>query len=178
MVYRRGVTLLEMMIVLGLVTILVAVTAAYNKGIQRQVVITREHGIVLGMFVKARSAGLAIPKGDPGELICGFGIHVDAASKTFTYFKDLGTAPADCTTADLKYDGPSELISQRVLADDVTVTSDMSDIVYVPPFGKVYIDSLDARTPATIVITSASAGISKGINANVFGQITEFQPAP
>lgn len=176
---RRGATLLEVMVVLGFVAMLSSATAVYNKEIQRQVILTREHAVALGLFVRARSAALTYPKSAPNELICGYGVHVDAASRTFTYFKDLGNfttqscAPAD---ADGEYD-PGEEIERKVLSDTVTVTSeDMTDIVFVPPFGKVYMDGNEARGTASVVIQRRDVNIKKGISANAFGQITEFTP--
>lgn len=171
--YRSGVTLLEMMIVLGLVAILASITTAYNKGIERQIVIVREQATVLGMLVKARSAGLAIPKGEPGEVVCGFGVSIDTVNRTLVYFKDLGTAPADCTTADRQYTGAGEKIEQRILSSDVTMASEMSNIVFVPPFGTVFIDGTDVKKSAIITITSAAAGMTKQVKVNSFGQITE-----
>lgn len=176
--YRRGVTLLEMMIVLSLAIVLVGIAATYNKGIAQQIIIEREHATAFSTFIKARSAGLTVPKGDVGELVCGYGVHVDAASRTFTYFKDLGNfATKSCAPADAnkRYDTGEEL-ERKILSDAVTVASTISDIVYVPPFGKTFIDGVEAQASASVVITSPAAETSKGIRANAFGQVTEFQP--
>lgn len=166
------------MIVLGLVAVLASATAVYNRGIQRQIVLTREHATVLGLFIRARSAGFTTPREDPDEVVCGYGVHIDAASRTLVYFKDASLA--DCSTADHKYvAGSDSVIEQRILSDAVTVTSgDMTDVVYVPPFGKVFIDGVDAQAPASVIITSAAANASKGVKVNAFGQVTEFQPTP
>lgn len=175
--HRRGTTLLEMIVVLGLVSLLSSVAAVYNKEIQRQIVLTREHAVALGMFVRARSSAMTFPKDAPNELICGYGVHVDVASRTFTYFKDLGDfATQSCASANGRY-ASGEEIERRVLSDAVTVTSnDMTDIVYVPPFGAVYMDGVEARGAASVVITRADEGTAKGISANAFGQIMETTP--
>lgn len=175
--YRKGTTLLEVMVVLGFVAMLSAATAVYNKEVQRQVVLTREHALALGLFVRARSAALTYPKSGMNELICGYGVHVDAASRTFTYFKDLGNfAAQSCASADREYDLGEE-IERKILSNAVTVTSnDATDIVYVPPFGRVYTDGNEALDVVSIVIARADENIAKGIRANAFGQITEFTP--
>lgn len=179
--YRKGTTLLEVMVVLGFVAMLSAATAVYNKEVQRQIILTREHALALGLFVRARSAALTYPKSPPNELICGYGVHVDAASRTFIYFKDLGNfATQSCAPEDASrdYDGPGERIEQKVLSNAVTVTSnDATDIVYVPPFGRVYTDGNEALDVVSIVIARADENIAKGIRANAFGQITEFTPS-
>jgi prepilin-type N-terminal cleavage/methylation domain-containing protein len=163
--YRKGFTLLEMMIVLSLVIVLTSVTAVYNKGIGRQIVVAQQHAKVLGMIVKARSAGFTIPK--TVESICGYGVHVDPVTRTFVFFKDIcGSAQPN------KYD-EGEKIEQIVLDSSVTVASDMSDIVFIPPFGKVSIDDTDARITATVTIASASESMTKQVKVNSYGQITE-----
>lgn len=172
---RRGVTLLEMMLVVGLVVVFIGITATYNKEIARQIVIERAHATAFSLFIKARSAGLTVPKSYPGELICGYGVNIVASTRTFTYFKDLSTSLTDCSAADRRYTNADEKLDQKILGDMVTVTSNISDIVYVPPFGKTYIDGIESQTSASIVITSPTTDISKGIRANAFGQVTEFK---
>ncbi|HAL24599.1 TPA: hypothetical protein DDZ49_04515 [Candidatus Wolfebacteria bacterium] len=163
------------MIVFGLVSLLISATAVYNRAIQRQIVLTREHATALGLFIRARSAGLTAPRGTSGELVCGYGIHIDAASRTFTFFKDLGISPADCSSADFSYTDATEKIDQKILGDSVSVTdSGVSDIVYTPPYGKVYTDGIEASDSVSVIITSLDTGSAKGIRANAFGQITEY----
>lgn len=173
---RRGFTLLEMMVVLGLVIIFATITVMYNKNIGKQIVVSREHAKVLSILIKARSAGFTIPK-SPTQSICGYGVHVDAASRTLTFFKDLGVVGSPCaSTADHVYtvgQGDSEMIEQVVLDPSVSMTSDMSDIVFIPPFGDVLIDADGTKTTATITIVGASAGVTKAVKVNSYGQITE-----
>lgn len=162
------------MIVLGLVGVLSAAIAVYNRSVERQIVVAREHATVLGLLIRARSAGVTIPKGDPGELICGFGVHIEPDTRTVTYFKDLGTAPADCTTANHRYDAPAESIEKRILSSEIVLESELGDIVFMPPFGTVLIDDLAAKNSAIVSITSSAAGVAKKIKVNSFGQITEL----
>lgn len=179
MTSRAGTTLLEVMIVLGLVAIMTSATAVYNREIQRQITLTQEHAVVLGMFIRARSAGLTVPQGDVDELVCGYGVHIDAASRTLTYFKDLGDFGAQsCGIARKTYDAGEE-IERKVLSSLVTLTSDdVADLVYVPPFGRVYMNGEEAHDSASVVIASSEARASKGVKVNSFGQITEFTPTP
>lgn len=173
---RCGFTLLEMMIVLGLVIVLTTATAVYNKGIGRQIVVAREHAKVLGILIKARSAGFTIPKTDPlVEVVCGYGVHVDPPTRTLVFFKDLGVVGASCgTSANNRYDGADERIEQIGLDSSVTMASpDMSDVVFIPPFGKVVIDNSDTKTRATITINGVSTDMTKKVNINSYGQITE-----
>lgn len=172
--HRRGFTLFEMMIVVGLVIMLTTATAVYNKGIGRQIVVAQQHAKVLGLLIKARSAGFTIPR--PSELICGYGVHIDPATRTFIFFKDLRPDPLmPCdSSVDHVYSGAGEKIEQVTLDSSVTITSpDMSDIVFIPPFGKVLIDNSNAKSAATITINSVSAGMTKKVKINSYGQITE-----
>lgn len=162
---RKGFTLLEMMIVLSLVIVLTTVTAVYNKGIGRQIVVAQQHAKVLGFLVKARSAGFTIPK--TVDSVCGYGVHIDPGTRTIILFKDIcGSVQPN------KYDD-GEKLEQVVLDPSVTVTSDMNDIVFIPPFGKVVIDGLDTKFTGVITITSASDDLTKRVKVNSYGQITE-----
>ena len=176
--YRRGFTLLEMMMVLGLVIIFATITVVYNRNIGRQIVVSREHAKVLSMLIKARSAGFTIPK-SPTQSICGYGVHVDATSRTLIFFKDLGIMGSPCAgSANHVYDDPGEKIEQVILDPSVTMTSTMTNIVFIPPFGDVLIDNTDTIMNGTITVTSVSAGVSKAVKVNSYGQVTEATSTP
>jgi Tfp pilus assembly protein FimT len=172
---RRAFTLYEMLIVLGLVIVLVTATAVYNRDIGRQIVIAREHAKVLGMVVKARSAGFSSPNASPAESICGYGVHIDQVNRTVIFFKDLGVVATPCSvSANHTYDA-GEKIDQVILDPSVDVTSSIpnADIVFIPPFGNVSINNDETIVSVTITVHSASADTSKQVRVNAYGQITE-----
>ena len=175
-----GFTLIEILIVMSLLLMLVTIAAIYNKAAGRQILVSREHAHVLALFVRARSAGLTIPKTDLSvERICAYGVHVDIAAHAVILFKDLGT-PGDsgsCAAANNRYDGDAELVDRFVLDPTVTLTATgIADMVFIPPSGDVVItDSSGQREQsATVTIGSVEAGFARGIRVNTFGQITEF----
>lgn len=176
-----GFTLIEIFIVMSLVLILITVAAMYNKTASRQVLVSREHAKVLTLFVRARSAGLAIPKTDPSvERICAYGVHVEPLSRTIVLFKDLGDPLAgSCSTANYRYDGAAELIEQVVLDTTVTMAAtDIDDVVFIPPSGEVIITDIGGAhmQSATITVAGIDPESSRGVKINTFGQITEFEP--
>lgn len=163
---RAGFTLLEMMIVLSMVVVLTSVTAVYNRDIGRQITLAQEHAKVLGLLVRARSAGFTIPRAPAS--VCGYGVHMDAPTRTFIFFKEA------CTNANRVYtDGVDDVLERVVLDQSVTVTADATDVVFMPPFGKVVINDSDTQALATITVTSAIANTTKQVKVNVYGQITE-----
>lgn len=179
----RGFTLIETLIVMSLVLMLVSITAMYNRAAGRQVLVSREHAKVLTAFVRARSAGLTIPKVDPSiERICAYGVHVDAVARTIVFFKDLGDPlPGSCNFANHLYDGSREAIEQIILDATVTMTAvGINDIVFIPPSGDVMITNTDGTSSQSAIVTVSGIDsvFSRGVKINAFGQITEFEPTP
>lgn len=178
-----GFTLVETLIVMSMVLILVSIAAMYNRAAGRQVLVSREHAKVLTSFVRARSAGLTIPKVDPSmERICAYGVHVDAAARTIVLFKDLGELlPGSCDSANHRYDGSHEAIEQIILDATVTMTAvGIDDVVFIPPSGDVMITNTDGASSQSAIVTVSGidSGFSRGVKVNAFGQITEFEPTP
>ena len=179
----KGFTLIETLVVMSLVLVLITIAAMYNRTAGRQVLVSREHAKVLTAFVRARSAGLTIPKTDPSvERICAYGVHIDPAAHTVILFKDLGDpAPGSCASANHRYDGDREAIERSVLDATVTMTAiGISDVVFIPPSGDVIITNAEGATVQSAIVTVAGvdSGLSRGIKINAFGQITEFEPTP
>ena len=179
----RGFTLIEMLVVMGLVLILITISAMYNRSVGRQVIVIREHAKVLSAFVRARSAGLTIPKTDSsGGYICAYGVRVDSAARTIILFKDLGgLLPGSCVSANHVYDGDSETLERIVLDATVNMTAiNIQDIVFIPPSGEVIITNEGGAVvqSATITVTGVEDGLSRSVKINTFGQITEFEPTP
>ncbi|OGM93209.1 hypothetical protein A2333_00150 [Candidatus Wolfebacteria bacterium RIFOXYB2_FULL_49_7] len=179
----NGFTLIETLVVMSLVLILISIAAMYNRTAGRQVLVSREHARVLTAFVRARSAGLTIPKTDPSvERICAYGVHVDPAARTIILFKDLGEPlPGSCVSANHVYDGDSETLERNVLDAAVALTAaSMRDIVFIPPSGDVIITNEGGAVvqSATITVSGVESGLSRGVKINSFGQITEFEPTP
>ncbi|EKD23962.1 MAG: hypothetical protein ACD_81C00137G0006 [uncultured bacterium] len=176
-----GFTLIEMTIVIGLVVTLSIAATVFNKSIAQQILVSREHAKVVAFFVRARSAGLTIPKTDTTiELVCAYGVHIDAATRAITLFKDLGTLGGACDSADHLYTMDAEKIDQTILDPLVSVTaSNITNIVFIPPFGDVIIsDGGLEYSSATVTVSGVVTNLSRGVKVNTFGQITEFTPIP
>ncbi|OGM94253.1 hypothetical protein A2524_01100 [Candidatus Wolfebacteria bacterium RIFOXYD12_FULL_48_21] len=179
----RGFTLIETLVVMSLVLILISIAAMYNRNAGRQVLVAREHAKVLTTFVRARSAGLTIPKTDPSvERICAYGVHVDSAARTIILFKDLGEPlPGSCVSANHIYDGDSEALERSVLDATVNMAAtNIQDVVFIPPSGEVIITNEGGTVvqSATVTVAGVESGLSRGVKINTFGQITEFEPIP
>ncbi len=160
--------------VLGFVVMLTTAATVYNKNIQRQIIISREHAKVLGMFIKARSSGLTIPKADSGERICGFGVHIDTTARSATYFKDVVAASSDCSAANHIYDGAAEKIDELFLNNQATFgSSGLTDVVFIPPSGSAIINNDPNINSANITLNGTSFDLPKYINVTTAGQITE-----
>jgi hypothetical protein len=88
--------------------------------------------------------GDSFPKG-------GYGIRFTKNSSSYVIFAD--------NDGDRAYDSPGEKVEEVNLPDNVTVDSSVSfdnvDIVFVPPYGKIYADGA-SFTQVEIVISNTS----------------------
>ncbi len=130
-VSSRGFTLVELLIVIGIMTLLSTMAILYSRTGERQIILFQEQIKVLNTLSRAKSLSIAtFVKYDD---TCGFGVHFDGSDNSFRIFRDLGREP-DCSDADIQYSGIIEdfevfELSPFVVFDHLT----MSDIIFYPP---------------------------------------------
>ena len=162
---RKGFTLVEMMVIIGILALISAILIVYIRSGSRQIILFREQAQVVSILSRAKY--LAISTFGKTGVPCGYGIHFEKPT-TFLIFKDIAD---DCQTSDLKYSGPQEI--QESFQLDSTVefnTLTLSDILFIPPDPSVIITP--SQDDATIVIKTVGAENSASIKINIAGQIS------
>lgn len=168
---KKGFTLVEILISIGIVALLSSAMIAYNRVGGRQIILFKEQAKVLGVLSRAKT--LSISTFGEIAVSCGWGVHFEAP-KTFLIFKDLA-ASGDCSLADKKYSGTDELFESFDLDSGVEFDSSLttlSDIVFVPPYFSVVINSDSVQDFAAVVIKTIDGGSSATIKVNSAGQIS------
>jgi len=169
-----GFTLIEMVIIFGILAIISATLIISLHTGEQQIVLFKEQARIVSVISRAKS--LSITTFGEAGVPCGFGVHFEAPS-TFLIFKDL--AP-DCSAADNKYSGNSannceeepecvekfNLDSTRVVFDKV----DLTDIDFIPPNPTVIITP--DQSEATIDLRTVNGNNSVKIKVNSAGQIS------
>lgn len=164
---NKGFTVIEMIVIIGILSLLSAILVVYIRAGENQIVLFREQAKVIGILSRAKSLGIST-FGRAG-VPCGYGVHFEM-SGTFLIFKDLAS---NCQASDQKYSGSAELLPNESFQLNPAVkfeTLTLSDILFIPP------DPLVVITPpqdqATIIIKPVGAENSATIRINSAGQIS------
>lgn len=97
-----GFTLIEMVVVVGIIALLTTMTLVYNRSGSQQLKLFKEEAVVVGILNQAKA--LTIEKFNKEPNTCAFGVHFEAGSQDFTLFQDL--KPADNEFGCKNFNGP------------------------------------------------------------------------
>lgn len=144
---RRGVTLLEVVVTLGVIGMLSSVVIGYGRETREQITFMRAEIRAMNLFVRARSMAVSsfleggldndVPA---GQKICGYGVHLDQTTQELFIFRELSS---DCAMADRIYSGADERIegtdysiqfkNQMVKVVSSSESPDLQDVIFIPP---------------------------------------------
>ncbi len=160
-----GFTIIEMLVIIGILSLLSATLILYNRTGERQIILFKEQARVISIISRAKSFSIAT-FGQPG-VPCGYGVHF-SAPRTFILFKDLAE---DCQVTDKKYSDSAEMVQSLELDSAVTFDNlTLTDIIFIPPDPSVFITP--PQDQATIVIKTIDGASSAIIKVNNGGQIS------
>ncbi len=166
---QRGFTLLEMLVVIGVMIMLTATLIIYTRSGGRRIILFREQAKLVSMLTRAR--GLTTNLYRPGaEKICGYGVRV-VDMTTYELYKDLpgdGICPASNS-----WSGEIETLETFTLKPLVSFSDQraVSDIFFLPPNPSVYFDGQPATGQVSFDLV-LEGGDKNVITINRGGQIT------
>lgn len=163
----RGFTIIEILVSLGIMGLLTSLLLLYSRTGERQIALFREQAGLVGAVLRAKS--LAIQTFSEQAPACGYGIRFSAANNSYILFKD--SAP-NCQEANRSYDPGEELETHNLPVDLKFTRLDLTDVVFVPPDPKTYLDQDASKKEALVKIGSADGTSEITIKINNAGQVT------
>lgn len=166
-----GFTLTELIVVVGVMTLLLAVGVGYTQRGGKQIVLFRDHAQLTQQILRARS--FATQKLRPEqETVCGYGLSILSPNE-YALFKDLpqgGACPGNGVMAD-----NGEMIERFELDPAVSIFEyNHEQFVFSPRDGFVYFGmtrALPSQDPAYITLEMDGTGQRLTINVNYIGQV-------
>jgi prepilin-type N-terminal cleavage/methylation domain-containing protein len=155
-IYRAGFTLLEMLVVIGITTLLSVVAIGYSKAGQNEVALTVETSKIAEVILQAKELAInTYGTTANGSKACAFGVHFDASAQTYSLFAfspggthcpSLASTTIILFTSDIAQ--PYEPSSWNIpITQGVQIASvDFSDVLFYPP------------APATLINTGGYGG--------------------
>jgi len=163
----KGYTLIEILVVIGIITLLTSITILYGRTSEEQLNLFRAQAELVGVLNRAKSLSLQIfYKG--GERTCAYGVHL-ANNNSYFLFKDLSN---NCLNSNYYYDTNDEKFeNDHLLPSNLEFGSlNVKDIVFVPPDPKTYF--YPSSTLASIPIQNKSGTATVYVEVNQGGQIS------
>lgn len=170
----RGFTITEVVVVVGVLTLLLSVGVGYTQRGGKQIVLFKEHAQLTQQILRARSFSTQKLRPEQ-ETICGYGIAILSNSE-YALFKDLpsgGACPGDATM------NSGEQLEKFALDEAINIFEyNHADFVFLPRDGFVYFPVNGAakraeptQDPAYITLELKESGQRLTINVNYIGQV-------
>lgn len=176
---ERGFTLLELLVVMGIIAVLISMTLGYSRESTRQLALTSTQAEMLSLINRAKFLSIETFFGggrSGDQRICSYGVRVNLSNQEIFIFQDLSSL-AECPgNSNNVYDEGEKLSGElnEVNLQDTLVTftedTNLSEAVFIPPDPKTKINKSD--TPEAKVGVKIREG--KGqftITVNNAGQI-------
>lgn len=166
---RTGFTLIETLVVLGVLTLMTSMLVLYNRTGERQIILLREKARLISTIFRAKSLALNTLIED--EPACGYGVHIK--EKQYFIYRDKAIA---CRTSDHVYtENADEMVTGSVVHIDAGLSfsgGTLTDIMFVPPNPKVFLNGGQGLLEGVMMLGVRDGTSSVTIHINHAGQIS------
>lgn len=163
----RGFTIIEILVSLGIMALLTSLLLLYSRTGEKQIMLFKEQAGLVSAVLRAKS--LSIQTFSEQAPACGYGIRFNLADNNFVLYKD--SAP-NCEEANRSYDPGEELETHDLPADLQFTQLDLTDVVFVPPDPKTFLDQDPSKKEALVRIGTADGTAEITVKINNAGQVT------
>ncbi|MBI2035133.1 MAG: hypothetical protein HYT12_00415 [Candidatus Liptonbacteria bacterium] len=164
---RSAFTAIEMLFVLGAITVLTTLLILYNRVGQNQLILFSEKSKLVSVIYRARS--LSIQTFAQSSPPCGYGVHFEN-NTTYSLYKNQSTGQAcediEDGISNSLYDSGGVIETYTLHPAVVFSTVPSSDILFIPPDPAVRPDNL------VITMSTTDGTLSGTVTLSDFGQIS------
>lgn len=174
---RRGFTLIEVVIVIGITAFLSALLLTYNRSSDIQIVLSVERAKVVGFLNRAKVFALERNLAKGGENVCAFGVNFNKSEGKMTLFRTVPRTDGSCHPAlgevesaeveNLTLDRRVEFRSFTCTLPATCATS--YDAAFEPPY-------LVTHNPGSIVLGITGRADTATVEVGEGGTITPTTP--
>jgi len=178
--FRSGFTLIELIVVIGITTLLSSALISFNHTSRQQIVLYAEEVKLAQTIFRAKSLAMSLYLQSAGSGICGYGVHVDYTAKNYSIFSYNKPAGSNCQNISAINTGSENIISTFKIGNGVILLSSPSaktrldDVLFIPPDPITLLNSGGAPAlngQASIVLQTLDGSLSAPININSAGLI-------
>jgi prepilin-type N-terminal cleavage/methylation domain-containing protein len=175
---RSGFTLIEILIVIAITALLAGLILTYSSSSRDQVSLYVEEAKLSQTIAKAKS--LTISTYNLPEVPCGYGVHMDYVTSTYTLFSYNDPDPkskCDFTLLDPSFETPITVVQLPAnLAFKAPNAASVDDILFLPPNPDtwIWLEGAGAvtSTEGKVSLVSRSGTYSVNVSVSSAGQIT------
>ncbi|MBI2013262.1 MAG: type II secretion system protein [Candidatus Colwellbacteria bacterium] len=181
---KRAFTLIELAIVIGVISVLSGVLFGYGKGIERRLDLLNMEARVINLILHAKSLAQSFEfTPQAGQIICGYGVHIDKDEQEIFIFQDTTDEEEDpdCaligvgeySSGDVRLEGERENISFINSILQIYDGTTAEDIVFFPPEPTTLINNRTGTTSASVIVHLTTDTTNQfEVVINHFGQVT------
>ena len=172
---RAGFTLIEVLVVLGVMAIVSGSIISYNSSSRQQVALATETSKLSQIILRAKS--LSISTYGAGASVCGYGIEFDYASNYY-YLSSYELSPSCDSPNAVSVRNRLEAfrVTNGVNLSNIVSGNQIADIIYLPPDPVVYTTGLSDNSVVnqggSVKLITTNGVASKVISISSLGQVT------
>lgn len=126
---EKGFTLIELIVVIGILSVLSASLITYSRDGEKQIIFFKEQSVLVASVFRAKNLAIST-YGRNGADSCGYGIHFSSPQEIII-FNDKASN-GDCSGAG-GYSGSAEDIDKVKIDSRVRIAGSPRDFIFVPP---------------------------------------------